>query len=141
MATYLSPGVYVEEVPSSIKAIAGVSTSTAAFIGIVPDAVHLVARNPDFNPSDPASTSSKIVDFKVPAAAKTPLLITNWSAVHAHVRRSRRRSDGGGVGQERRRGRSQATSSSRMPYMDSSITAAAAATSPVSPARRTSMPC
>jgi len=27
MPSYLSPGVYVEEVPSSIKAIAGVSTS------------------------------------------------------------------------------------------------------------------
>ena len=39
MAQYLSPGVYVEEVPSSIKAIAGVSTSTAAFIGIVPDSI------------------------------------------------------------------------------------------------------
>jgi uncharacterized protein len=39
MAQYLSPGVYVEEVPSSIKAIAGVSTSTAAFIGIVPDTI------------------------------------------------------------------------------------------------------
>lgn len=32
---YLSPGVYVEEVPSSVKAIAGVSTSTAGFIGVV----------------------------------------------------------------------------------------------------------
>src|SRR5438270_2404118 len=37
MPAYLSPGVYVEEVPSAIKPIAGVSTSTAAFIGIVPD--------------------------------------------------------------------------------------------------------
>jgi uncharacterized protein len=36
MPTYLSPGVYVEEVPSSIKAIAGVSTSTAGFIGVLP---------------------------------------------------------------------------------------------------------
>jgi phage tail sheath protein FI len=35
MAQYLSPGVYVEEVPSSIKPIAGVSTSTAGFIGVV----------------------------------------------------------------------------------------------------------
>jgi phage tail sheath protein FI len=34
MPEYLSPGVYVEEVPSLIKAIAGVSTSTAGFIGI-----------------------------------------------------------------------------------------------------------
>src|SRR5262245_1861164 len=35
MPTYLSPGVYVEEVPSAIKAIAGVSTSTPGFIGLV----------------------------------------------------------------------------------------------------------
>lgn len=79
MATYLSPGVYVEEVPSSIKAIAGVGTSTAAFIGIVPDTVPLVARNPDFNPADPASKAFKFVDFTVTAAAKTPALITNWT--------------------------------------------------------------
>ena len=37
MSTYLSPGVYVEEVPSAVKAIAGVSTSTAGFIGMVPN--------------------------------------------------------------------------------------------------------
>lgn len=37
MPEYLSPGVYVEEVPSTVKPIAGVSTSTAGFIGIVPD--------------------------------------------------------------------------------------------------------
>jgi phage tail sheath protein FI len=36
MPVYLSPGVYVEEVPSAIKPIAGVSTSTAGFIGVVP---------------------------------------------------------------------------------------------------------
>ncbi len=34
MPQYLSPGVYVEEVPSAVKPIAGVSTSTAGFIGI-----------------------------------------------------------------------------------------------------------
>ena len=39
MPQYLSPGVYVEEVPSAIKAIAGVSTSTAGFIGVVPDSL------------------------------------------------------------------------------------------------------
>ncbi|MEP6620642.1 MAG: phage tail sheath subtilisin-like domain-containing protein [bacterium] len=79
MATYLSPGVYVEEVPSAIKAIAGVSTSTAAFIGIVPDTVQLAARNPSFDPNDPASTTFKFVDFTVPTAAKVPVLITNWA--------------------------------------------------------------
>lgn len=34
MPQYLSPGVYVEEVPSAVKAIAGVSTSTPGFIGV-----------------------------------------------------------------------------------------------------------
>jgi len=36
MATYLTPGVYVEEIPSPNKPIEGVSTSTAAFIGLAP---------------------------------------------------------------------------------------------------------
>jgi len=39
MPQYLSPGVYVEEVPSAIKPIAGVSTSTAGFIGVIADAI------------------------------------------------------------------------------------------------------
>ena len=33
MAEYLSPGVFVEEIPSGLRAIEGVSTSTAAFVG------------------------------------------------------------------------------------------------------------
>ena len=36
MPTYLTPGVYVEEVPSTSKPIEGVSTSTAAFVGLAP---------------------------------------------------------------------------------------------------------
>jgi phage tail sheath protein FI len=76
MPQYLSPGVYVEEVPSSIKAIAGVSTSTPGFIGIVPDKIHLVAKH-DPTAVDPATT--KFVDFNVPTAAKTAVLLTNWT--------------------------------------------------------------
>lgn len=33
MPEYLSPGVYVEEIPSSVKPIQGVGTSTGAFVG------------------------------------------------------------------------------------------------------------
>src|SRR5262245_46277440 len=69
---YLAPGVYVEEVPSAIKAIAGVGTSTAGFGGVVPDTLQLLARNP----AGPAAT--KFVDFTAPPA-KQPVLITNWS--------------------------------------------------------------
>jgi phage tail sheath protein FI len=41
MPQYLSPGVYVEEVPPAARPIAGVGTSTAGFIGIVPDSVYI----------------------------------------------------------------------------------------------------
>jgi hypothetical protein len=41
MGQYLSPGVYVEEVPSAIKPIVGVGTSTAGFIGFVADEIKM----------------------------------------------------------------------------------------------------
>jgi hypothetical protein len=41
MPTYQSPGVYVEEVPSAVKPIAGVGTSTAGFIGIFCDCQYI----------------------------------------------------------------------------------------------------
>ncbi len=34
MPTYLSPGVYVEEVPSGSAPIEGVGTAIAAFVGL-----------------------------------------------------------------------------------------------------------
>lgn len=37
MTVYLAPGVYVEEVPSAVKPIAGVGTSTAGFVGLSAD--------------------------------------------------------------------------------------------------------
>jgi hypothetical protein len=76
MPQYLSPGVYVEEVPSAVKAIAGVSTSTPGFIGIVPNKIHCVARR-EPTAADPSTT--KFVNFNVPTPAGKPLLITNWS--------------------------------------------------------------
>lgn len=38
-STYLSPGVYVEDVPPVARPIAGVGTSTAGFIGIIPETI------------------------------------------------------------------------------------------------------
>ena len=43
--TYLSPGVYVEDVPPLARPIAGVGTSTAGFIGIIPDNVTIAVIN------------------------------------------------------------------------------------------------
>jgi uncharacterized protein len=59
MPEYLSPGVYVEEVPSSIKPIVGVSTSTPAFVGIVPDKVQIPEENPGFDPTKPTDENNK----------------------------------------------------------------------------------
>ena len=60
MPQYLAPGVYVEEVPGS-PPIAGVGTSTAAFLGVVDPA----AKNPDgsgfnmpFKPGRPTNPSN-----------------------------------------------------------------------------------
>src|SRR2546421_11729688 len=38
MPTYLTPGIYIEEISTGPRPIEGVSTSTAAFIGIAPNA-------------------------------------------------------------------------------------------------------
>ncbi len=73
--TYQSPGVYVEEVPSTIKPIAGVSMSTAGFIGVVPDVVRLPLAVPGTPPS------TKWVSYTLPATTKvkTPVLVTSWA--------------------------------------------------------------
>ena len=76
MPAYLSPGVYVEEIPSSIKAITGVSTSTPAFIGIVPDKINLVA--PDGVDTN-GKPKSKMVEYELTAENAQPKMIANWT--------------------------------------------------------------
>jgi phage tail sheath protein FI len=80
MPGYVTPGVYVEEIPSSVKPIAGASTSTAGFIGIIPDSFLLPANDPD-NPG-----AVKMVTFPpittpptTLPAMNTPVLVTNWT--------------------------------------------------------------
>jgi uncharacterized protein len=79
MPEYLSPGVYVEEVPFANPAIAGVSTSTPGFIGVIPDKIQLVAKDPDKAPTAEIPSPTKYVDFTLGVAANTPKLITNWT--------------------------------------------------------------
>jgi len=66
MPQYLSPGIYVEEVPSAVKPIAGVGTSTAGFIGRVPNTAVM--------PPIPGSTNQTYTI----APATTAQLITGW---------------------------------------------------------------
>ncbi len=57
MPTYLSPGVYVEEVEAGSRPIEGVGTAVAAFVG-------LAEKGP----------------------ANTPTLVSNWTQVQRDVR-------------------------------------------------------
>lgn len=89
MATYTYPGVYVEEVPSAVKPIAGVGTSTAGFIGIVaPDATmpdqpgkfKMTVATED----EPAKLELDSEDNPIPipfelAPASTPQPINSWA--------------------------------------------------------------
>jgi phage tail sheath protein FI len=64
MPEYLSPGVYVEEVPSAIKPIAGVSTSTAGFVGVVTYPVKIPEINPDYDPTGKSQDPSAKNPFR-----------------------------------------------------------------------------
>lgn len=49
--SYQAPGVYVEEVPSAQKAIAGVGTNTVGFVGLVEDEICYPVPNEDYDPT------------------------------------------------------------------------------------------
>jgi phage tail sheath protein FI len=76
MPQYLSPGVYVEEVPSGAFPIAGVGTSTAGFIGQVTDEVIM-----PFRPGRPLDPENPVPeDMYTVAPAGEPQLVTSWEA-------------------------------------------------------------
>ncbi|MCB0094993.1 MAG: phage tail sheath family protein [Caldilineaceae bacterium] len=74
MANYTWPGVYVEEVPSAIKPIAGVGTSTAGFIGISADISGV--WNPDDQAGMPALPTGNAY---TQAAAGDPQPLNSWT--------------------------------------------------------------
>jgi hypothetical protein len=74
-----APGVYVEQVPSGNAPIAGVGTSTAAFIGAIPDTV----PNPDHDKTvTSAADPRSIPSFTMPPVGDV-LLITNFTEFKA----------------------------------------------------------
>jgi phage tail sheath protein FI len=71
---FLSPGVYVLEVPSAAAPIAGVGTSTAGFVGLVTNEVVM-----PFKPGRPLDPNHIVPEDRYPIApANEPQLITNW---------------------------------------------------------------
>jgi len=91
MPQYLSPGVYVEEVKSSIQPIAGVGTSTAGFVGAVADGVAMPAIPSRFRTNvngELVNDANEVLDpgeAPVPlrytvAPAGEPQLVTSWES-------------------------------------------------------------
>src|SRR5437762_10976975 len=74
MPTYSWPGVYVEEVPSAVKPIAGVGTSTAAFIGLSTDISG--AWDKDSSEGMPTSPTGQVY---TQADALTPQAVNSWT--------------------------------------------------------------
>ncbi len=74
MPEYLAPGVYVEEVPSAVKPIAGVGTSTAGFIGISADIPG--AWDPATKAGMPARPTGEAY---LQAAALSPQPVNSWT--------------------------------------------------------------
>src|SRR5262245_19472854 len=77
MPQYLAPGVYVEEVSSGAKPIAGVGTSTAGFIGGVADNVD---KPPATGQFQPAGNGDPVPILYTVAPASEPQLITSWGS-------------------------------------------------------------
>jgi phage tail sheath protein FI len=73
MPTYQAPGVYVEEVPPAARPIAGAGTSTAGFIGVVPDTVTLPAPIK----GNPGAFTTHTVTVRAPTGR--PVLVTSWA--------------------------------------------------------------
>jgi phage tail sheath protein FI len=75
MPQYLSPGVYVEEIQSAIRPIAGVGTSTAGFIGLVADDVKMPDQPGKFQKGSDGNPTP--IPYSV-AHAGVAQLITAW---------------------------------------------------------------
>lgn len=75
MPQYLSPGVYVEEVESSIQPIAGVGTSTAGFVGLVTDVVPMPAIPGRFTTAPGTEPQPELYPL---APAGEARLVTSW---------------------------------------------------------------
>jgi phage tail sheath protein FI len=74
MPVYLAPGVYVEEVPSAVKPIAGVGTSIAGFVGVAADVSG--AWDPETRAGMPARPDDKPY-VQAPALSRRP--VNSWT--------------------------------------------------------------
>ena len=79
MPSYLSPGVYVEEVDSGARPIEGVGTAVAAFIGLAAEGR---PTNPCWLPTGPSSPTHSAISSR---AVTSPTPCTATSSTEAAV--------------------------------------------------------
>jgi phage tail sheath protein FI len=74
-ATYLAPGVYVEEVASAQQPIAGVGTNVAGFIGVFGPKIYIPVPNPDYDPvaARAAAQLKDLMDSQATAVPGAPV--------------------------------------------------------------------
>lgn len=78
MPSYQSPGVYVEEVSSGMKPIAGVGTSTAGFIGVVPNKLFLLSAVDEATEDQADGPPQEDAEVEeVDASAATPVAVVS----------------------------------------------------------------
>ncbi len=82
MANYTAPGVYVEEVPSAVKTIAGVGTSTAGFIGIIDSTALIGSTNTsgEYNGAMPIKPGTEPEERYSVKPEGIPFKITSWES-------------------------------------------------------------
>jgi phage tail sheath protein FI len=89
MPDYLSPGVYIEELPPALRAIEGVSTSIAGFVGVAERGPVAGFAPPPAVPGSPQAPSSSLVtsfaDFTRQFGAPLPLPDPNNNAYLAYA--------------------------------------------------------
>jgi phage tail sheath protein FI len=88
MPEYLSPGVYVEEAPPLARPIAGVGTSTAGFIGLVPSDLEVPVKRVSgelVKGADGTKTELPLLSYPVLATGKTFKIRVNDEEVAAQL--------------------------------------------------------
>ena len=96
MPTYLSPGVYVEEVDSGSRPIEGVGTAVAAFVGLAEDGPF---NAPTLVPTGPSTSGTSAASSRAPTSRSPSTRTSRTAAATATSSGSGRRA----VGQRRRR--------------------------------------
>ena len=94
MPTYLSPGVFVEEVPAGTQPIEGVGTSTGAFVGLAErgptNTARLITNYTQFVNEFGRHITDSFLAYSVFSFSRKAAPVVTWFASRERRRRRRR---------------------------------------------------